>query len=190
MKHGAFMDSTVLGFVRALGRALMSEEIARQRGLLQALDPRVRVAGLFSLVLAVTLSRRLTVVLALFLVAVMIAVLSKVSIGTLARRVWLVVLAFTGVIALPAIFITPGNPIATWAGGAIRITAPGLRTAVLLIARVETAVTFTSLADIVYSVDTRAEGAAVVSASSGGDHDAGHDTSVCLSPGRNREPDV
>ena len=145
MKHGAFMDSTVFGFVRSLGRALMSEEIARQRGLLQALDPRVRVAGLFSLVLAVTLSRRLTVVLALFLVAVMIAVLSKVSIGTLARRVWLVVLAFTGVIALPAIFITPGNAIASWAGGAIRITAPGLRTAVLLIARVETAVTFTTL---------------------------------------------
>lgn len=145
MKRGAFMDSTVRGFVRALGRALMSEEIARQRGLLQALDPRVRVVGLFSLVLAVTLSRRLIIVLALFLVAVTIAVLSRVSIGTLARRVWLVVLAFTGVIALPAIFITPGDPIATFAGGLLRITAPGLRTAVLLIARVETAVTFTTL---------------------------------------------
>ena len=88
----------------------MSEEISRQRGLLQALDPRVRVVGVFALVLAVTLSRRLTVVLALFLVAVMIAVLSKVRIGTLAKRVWLIVLAFTGVIALPALFVTPGNP--------------------------------------------------------------------------------
>ncbi len=145
MKRGAFMDSTVRGFVRTLGRALMSEEIARQRGLLQALDPRVRVIGLFSLVLAVTLSRRLIVVLALFLVAVMIAVLSRVGIGTLAKRVWLVALAFTGVIALPAIFITPGNPVVTFTGGSLRITAPGLRTAVLLIARVETAVTFTTL---------------------------------------------
>jgi cobalt/nickel transport system permease protein len=145
MKHGAFMDSTVLGFMRALGRALMSEEIARQHGLLQALDPRVRVVGLFSLVVAVTLSRRLIVVLVLFLVAVMIAILSKVSIGTLATRVWLVALVFTGVIALPAIFITPGNPIATWAGGSVRITAPGVATAVLLIARVETAMTFTTL---------------------------------------------
>jgi cobalt/nickel transport system permease protein len=145
MKRGAFMDSTVLGFVRALGRALMSEEIARQRGLLQALDPRVRVVGLLSLVVAVTLSRRLTVVLALFLVAVMIAVLSKVSIGTLAGRVWLAALAFTGVIAVPAIFITPGNPIATWAGGSVHVTEPGLKTAALLIARVEAAVTLTSL---------------------------------------------
>jgi len=145
MKRGGFIQSTVAGSTRALARALMSEEIARQRGLLQSLDPRVRVVGLFALVLAVTLSRRLAVVLVLFVAAVMIAIFSRVSIGTLAKRVWLVVLAFTGVIALPAIFITPGNPIATFAGGSLRITAPGVATAVLLIARVETAVTFTTL---------------------------------------------
>src|SRR5271157_1558046 len=145
MKRGGFIQSTVVGFTRAFARALMSEEIGRQRGLLQSLDPRVRVVGLFALVLAVTLSRRLAVVLVLFVAAVMIAIFSRVSIGTLAKRVWLVVLAFTGVIALPAIFITPGNPIATFAGGSLRITAPGVATAVLLIARVETAVTFTTL---------------------------------------------
>src|SRR5271157_1726212 len=145
MTRGGFIQSTVVGFTRAFARALMSEEIARQRGLLQSLDPRVRVVGLFALVLAVTLSRRLAVVLVLFVAAVMIAIFSRVSIGTLAKRVWLVVLAFTGVIALPAIFITPGNPIATFAGGSLRITGPGVATAVLLIARVETAVTFTTL---------------------------------------------
>jgi cobalt ECF transporter T component CbiQ len=145
MKRGGFIESTTIGFARALSRALMSEEIARQRGLLQALDPRVRVVGLFALVLAVTLSRRLTVVLALFLVAAIMAVLSKVGIGTLAKRVWLVVLAFTGVIALPAIFVTPGNPIATFADGSLHITAQGVASAALLIARVETAVTLTTL---------------------------------------------
>jgi cobalt/nickel transport system permease protein len=145
MKHRGYIESTTVGFARALSRALMSEEIAHQHGLLQTLDPRVRVVGLFALVLAVTLSRRLTVVLALFVAAVMIAVLSKVSIGTLAKRVWLIVLAFTGVIALPAIFITPGKPIATFAGGSLHVTAQGVASAVLLIARVETAVTFTTL---------------------------------------------
>lgn len=145
MKRRGFTESTVIGFTRALTRALMSEEIARRRGLLQSLDPRVRVVGLFALVLAVTLSQRLTVVLTLFLVAVMLAVLSGVGIGTLAKRVWLVALAFTGVIALPAIFITPGDAIATFAGGSVHITSQGLATAMLLIARVETAVTFTTL---------------------------------------------
>jgi len=144
MKRSGFIASTTVGFTRALSHALMSEEIARQRGLLQALDARVRVIGLFALVVAVTLSRRLAVVLALFVGAAILAVLSKVSLGTLAKRVWLVVLAFTGVIALPAMFVTPGDPIATFAGG-LHITTQGLMTAALLIARVETAVTFTTV---------------------------------------------
>ncbi|HEX8810625.1 MAG TPA: cobalt ECF transporter T component CbiQ [Terracidiphilus sp.] len=145
MKRGGFIESTVVGFTRALARALISEEIARQRGLLQSLDPRVRVIGLFALVLAVILSRKLAVVLLLFLAAVLIAVFSRVGIGTLAKRVWLLVLAFTGVIALPAIFITLGNPIATFAGGAMQVTSQGLATAALFIARVETAVTLSTL---------------------------------------------
>jgi cobalt ECF transporter T component CbiQ len=142
MKRG-FLETTTLGFARALTRAMLSEHIARHRGLLQSLDPRVRVVGLFMLVLAVTLSRKITVVAGLFVFALAIALLSQVSIATLAKRVWLVVLAFTGVIALPAIFLTPGHPVATV--GTVIVTEQGLRTAALLVLRVETAVTFTTL---------------------------------------------
>jgi cobalt/nickel transport system permease protein len=145
MKRGRFLASTMIGFTRALARAMASEQIARQSGLLQSLDPRVRVIGLFSMVLAVMLSRRIAVIGALFVLAVTIAVLSKVGIGMLVKRVWLVVLGFTGVIALPAIFLTPGDPVAAFAGGPVRITVQGVQTATLLVARVETAVTFTSL---------------------------------------------
>src|SRR5580700_6568727 len=139
------IGSTLVGITRALGHALVSEQVARQPGLLQALDPRVRVAGLFSLVLAVTLSHRISVVLALFCAAILIAVLSRVSLAILVTRVWLVVLLFTGVIALPALFLTPGDAVFTTPGGALRITSQGVATALLLIARVETAVTFTTL---------------------------------------------
>jgi cobalt ECF transporter T component CbiQ len=97
------------------------------------------------MVLAAVLSRKIAVVGALFFVAVIIAILSKVGVGMLVKRVWLVVLGFTGVIALPAIFLTPGDPVAAIAGGPLRITVQGVQTATLLIARVETAVTFTSL---------------------------------------------
>ncbi|MGA2904705.1 MAG: cobalt ECF transporter T component CbiQ [Candidatus Korobacteraceae bacterium] len=95
------------------------------------------------LVLAVTLSRKITVVAGLSVFALAIALLSQVNIVTLVKRVWLVVLAFTGVIALPAIFVTPGHPVATV--GTVTITEQGLRTAALLVLRVETAVTFTTL---------------------------------------------
>lgn len=138
-----FLESTTLGFARMFTSAMLSERIARQGGLLQSLDPRVRVVGLFSLVLAVTLCRRLAAVGALFAVAVVLAIFSKVSLIVLAKRVWWVVLAFTGVIALPAVFITPGIPVARVAG--LTITEQGLRTAGLLMLRVETAVTFTTL---------------------------------------------
>jgi len=143
MSARGFLESTTMGFARALTRAMLSEQTARQRGLLQSLDPRVRVVGLFALVLAVTLSRKITVVAALFAVAIVLALLSRVQLTTLIKRVWLVVLGFTGVIALPAIFVTPGSPVAQL--GPAMITEQGLRTATLLILRVETAVTFTTL---------------------------------------------
>jgi cobalt/nickel transport system permease protein len=145
MARGGFLASTVIGFARVLARAMASEQIARQAGLLQSLDPRVRVVGLFSMVLAVMLSHRITVIGALFVVAVIIAILSRVRVGLLAKRVWLVVLGFTGIIAFPAIFLTPGDPVPAFAGGPLHITMQGVQTAALLIARVETAVTFTSL---------------------------------------------
>jgi cobalt/nickel transport system permease protein len=142
MKRG-FLESTVVGFARVITRAMISEETARQAGLLQALDPRVRVVGLFSLVLAVTLSKKISVVAALFVLALVIAISSRVSLLVLAKRVWLVVLGFTAVIAVPAIFVTPGDQVATV--GFLTITEQGLRTAIMLILRVETAVTFTTL---------------------------------------------
>ncbi len=145
MRREGAIESTLVGLTRAFGHALVSEQVAKKRGLLQALDPRVRVAGLFALVLAVVLSHRITVILALFGAAVLIALLSKVSVATLATRVWWVALVFTGVIALPALFLTPGDIAFTFASGSLRITEQGLQAAALLITRVETAVTLTTL---------------------------------------------
>jgi cobalt ECF transporter T component CbiQ len=139
------VTTTVLGFTRALSRALISERVARQPGLLQSLDPRVRLVGVLSLVLAVTLSRKLATVGALFFVALLIAIASRVSLAALATRVWLIALGFTGVIALPALFLTPGDAAAISRGGTLVMTKQGIATASLLVARVETAVTLTTM---------------------------------------------
>jgi len=138
-----FIEATTVGFAHALTRTMLSEHTARQRGLLQALDPRVRVVGLFALVLAVTLAHKIVVIAALLIFATVIALLSRVSLLTLAKRVWMIVLGFTGVIALPALFLTPGRTVVTLAS--LAITEQGIRTAVLLILRVEAAVTLTTL---------------------------------------------
>lgn len=135
------IESTLRRFARALSDALISEQIATRRGLLQSLDARVRVLALFALVLAVLLSRRILIIAALLAVAALLALASRVSLGLLAKRVWLVALGFTGIIAIPALFITPGPPLGKFAS----MTSTGLRSAILLITRVETAATLTTL---------------------------------------------
>jgi cobalt/nickel transport system permease protein len=141
----SFISRTLLGFTRALAKAMASEETSAQPGLLQQLDPRVRLLGMLALVVAVILCRRWDVIAALFALAVVIAIASRVSIPLLATRVWLLVLFFTGSIAVPALFTTPGRPIITFPVQTFAISAEGLRTAILLVLRVETAVTFTSI---------------------------------------------
>jgi cobalt/nickel transport system permease protein len=137
--------STLASLTRAMSGALVSEAVARRPGLLQSLDPRVRLAGLLTLVIAVILLHKIAVVVALFAIAVVLGLMSHVSLGMLAKRVWLTVLAFTGVIALPALFLTPGTVLFQNPVGIPSITLQGLIAATLLVTRVETAVTLTTL---------------------------------------------
>ncbi len=140
MSH--MIESTLRGFTKALSKAFASEQTAAKRGLMQSLDPRARIISIVLLVVAVTLCRKLEALAAFFVVAIFIALVSRVGFGILVKRVWLIVFGFTGFIALPAIFITPGNVIANI--GQLTITEQGLRSAALLILRVETAVTLTT----------------------------------------------
>jgi cobalt/nickel transport system permease protein len=143
-RHG-LIQSTVRGFALAMSRSLISERLATRQGLLQKLDPRVRLAGILMLVIAVVLTQRLSVIGGLFLLAVALALVSRVPLLSLATRVWLVVFAFTGLIAIPALFLTPGTPVLTLPFKNLAITGPGLRAASFLISRVETAVTLTTV---------------------------------------------
>ena len=134
---------TLRGFSEALEATLAAETTARGHGALQALDPRVKLVGLLALVVSAALSRRLAVMAALFALGIVLAVASRLSVWGLAKRVWLVAFGFTFMIAAPAMFLTPGE--ALWRIGALTITAQGARTALLLITRVETAVTLSAL---------------------------------------------
>lgn len=144
-RRGNFIERTLAGLVRNAEQALFAEEIARKDGLLQRLDPRVKIVGLLSLILSVTFARNFFTIIFVFAVAVILAVLSRVPLLSLVLRTWLGVLAFTGTIALPVIFIQPGDavyrlPLLNWT-----ITAHGLTSAFYLISRSETTVTLSLL---------------------------------------------
>ena len=138
-----FIERTLAGLLAASDYAASAEQLAAAGGLLQGIDPRVKVAGLFALVLAAAASRHLQPIIALFGAALLLALLSRVHLARLAAWVWTPVLLFTGTIALPALFLTPGRAVTSL--GPLTITSPGLDSAALLLARAETSATLAAL---------------------------------------------
>ncbi len=120
-----------------------AERIGAGKGLLQGVDPRVKVAGLFGLVMVAAASRQLPVIAVLFGAAFILALVSRIPVGRLAVWIWTPVLFFTGTVALPALFITPGRMVA--ALGPVSISAEGLHSAIMLLSRAETAATLSGL---------------------------------------------
>ena len=139
------VERSLASFVDALEHAFYAEESAKKNGLLQKLDPRIKIAAVFPLIVIAALARRLGVIVALFATAVVLALLSRVPLATLAKRVWLGVLTFTGFISFPALFLTPGVAIYTLPLLGWSVTEQGLRAAMYLIMRAETAATFSVL---------------------------------------------
>jgi cobalt/nickel transport system permease protein len=135
-KRGGFIEHTLEGLRLAMERAVYSEAAASRTGLLQRLDPRVKVAGLFSLIVAMALAAKLWLIAAVIALAALLASLSAIPLRTIATKAWIGALLFSGTIALPALFLTPG---ASFYGSPI--TVQGLRTAGFLVLRAEAAAT-------------------------------------------------
>jgi cobalt ECF transporter T component CbiQ len=140
-----FLERTLAGFLSAVEQSLEAEDIAKDNGLLQRLDPRTKVIGILILIIAAATAHKLWVIGAIFALALTLAVSSRVSPVLLAKRVWIPVLLFTGIIALPAPLVIPGRVVARLPLLGWPLTAQGLRSAGYLISRVETASTLSVL---------------------------------------------
>ena len=125
----SFIEATLASLLRASEYASAAEHSAESGGVLQRVDPRVKVVGLVLLVIVVAASRHLAVIGALFAFALALALASGIGVSKLANWVWVPVLLFTGAIALPAIALAP----------------QGLRSATFLLSRAETAATLSAL---------------------------------------------
>ena len=137
-----FLEKSIDSLLHTSEEALFAESIAQRDGLLQKLDPRIKIVGLGALVFAAIAAHYLWVVAILFAFAALIALVSHIPLRILATRVWLGVLVFTGVVALPAIFLTPGITVAILPLFGWTLTRQGLHSAILLLLRAETAATF------------------------------------------------
>lgn len=144
-RHHGFAERLAHGVVQAMEHALDAEALGAQSGFLQGLDPRIKLIGFLALIFSGVLTTSLLVLLALFALTLVLAFSSHVAVARLAKQVWISVLLFTGVIALPAIVLVPGNPV--WQIPLVQwnVTEQGLRSAAFLVGRAETSATFALL---------------------------------------------
>jgi cobalt/nickel transport system permease protein len=140
-----FLERSINSMLAVTEHALRAEGLASSSGLLQRLDPRVKVLGLFSLIIAVILAHKIAVIAAVFALGVAMALLSAIGLRYLAARIWAGALVFSGLIAFPSIFLVPGSPLWRIPFIGWTITRPGLIAATFLVTRVEAAVTLSSL---------------------------------------------
>jgi len=151
-----FTDRLLATLSAWIERAITSDELARRPGLLQRLDPRVKLVSLLVLVVTAALATRVTVLLVLLALAVALVPASRIGLRRFAARAWLFIPLFTAAIMLPAIFniVTPGSAVLTlWSHGApfwplpdsLAVTAPGLFAFARLVLRVTTVVSFSVL---------------------------------------------
>jgi cobalt/nickel transport system permease protein len=140
-----FVERSLDGLLHAMERAAAADTHAAAAGWLQRIDPRVKVAGFGALIASVALAHRLDVLAALLAAGLVLAVTSRLPTSTMVSGVWLATLGFAAVLALPAMVLTPGRPVATIPVVGWAVTGQGLRTAGYLVLRTAATTTFAFL---------------------------------------------
>jgi len=124
---------------------LENEELAARPGLLQRIDPRVKLATLVLFAVAVSLVHAIWALAAFVLVTVVLAAASRVPVLSFVRKVWLSAGLLALLIALPSAlaWFTPGRAVVSI--GPVVFTAPGLLGVATLVTRVAAAAGFALL---------------------------------------------
>jgi len=155
-----FLDKSLLAIAHAAEQALFSEAYARKRGLLQALDVRIKLVGFLCAIVLISFLHTPRTIWIAYGACLVLAVSSRVPLGFFQKRIWLFVPLFTAATALPALFnvITPGEPLwvimklenaHSWGPytipAEIAITRQGLWGAITFVSRVAASVSFAVL---------------------------------------------
>jgi len=138
-----FLEETAGEVLEFTLKAFFSERYARRDGLLQRIDPRVKVFSLVAIVSTVVSLGRIDAILAFYFLALALAVLSRLPVVEFTKRAWLFIPIFTGLVILPSMFLLPGEPVFR----VFNLTASreGIHWAVLFTLRVATSLHYAML---------------------------------------------
>ncbi len=149
-RKGSFTQKTLTGASDLLRQVMFSDETSSKPGLLQRLEPRVKLLGLLALVVTAAFLRTIPPLLALYALTLALAALSRLSVRFFLLRVWLFVPVFSGIVLIPATLsvVTEGDVVWTlwhWHGKPHGFTSQGLTSAALVLSRVATSVSLVVL---------------------------------------------
>jgi cobalt/nickel transport system permease protein len=149
-RKGRFVEKTIGGAANVLRQAMFSDDVASRSGVLQTIDPRVKVGTLVGLLFAAALVRHIPVLIGMYLATLVLAITSGITLRVFVKRVWLFIPLFTGVVAAPAAlnFVTHGQivvPLGTWFGHPAGLTRQGLDAGGLIVARVAVSISLVVL---------------------------------------------
>jgi cobalt/nickel transport system permease protein len=136
----SFVGRTIGGVIDFFEGSLASEGYARRRGYLQRLDPRVKLIATLLIVISVTLVSNLLVLACIYLLLIVLAYVSNVSLKYYTKAIWTFIPLFSGIIVLPLLFMA-GDPLLhvfTSGGFTLNVTKQGLLFVVSFVARVTT----------------------------------------------------
>ena len=154
-KKQSFVHKTISGVLDFFQESLTSEEFAKRDGLLQSLDPRVKLISAIVLIVAVSLTRDIRVLFIVYVSTLLLAYMSRIGVLFFIKRVWVFIPIFAGIIVLPILFnvFMPGESLVTVAKlgngthlgpislpSTIYITRQGAMYAITFILRVATCV--------------------------------------------------
>jgi cobalt/nickel transport system permease protein len=134
LSQEGFLGKNIAALTSALESVVLNEEVAQRSSLLHGLDPRDKLFTFVLFIVVVGLARSLWILGLILLLILALVILARISPAFFGRRV-LLFLPLSAIIALPALFITPGDGLLL-VGGKVIITVQGLRTAAFLILRV------------------------------------------------------
>jgi len=141
--RGSFIENNIGGIAAWIERDFLEEKTARADGFLQRINPHVKLISLLSFLVFSLLTRDLGIIGIIYGLSCFLALVSGINLFYFLRRVWVFIPFFTVIIAVPALFVTPGTALINL--GIFTITNQGVWTAAFLVLRVATAVSISTL---------------------------------------------
>lgn len=108
-----FLRRTLTGISKVLQNDLLAERFASRQGLLQGIDPRVKLLSILLFMIITGAAKSFATLIVLCIVSVMLVKLSRLGVFSYMKRVWLILPLFLLVLSMPAAtnLIIEGRPL-------------------------------------------------------------------------------